>query len=347
MSSSELSTSDLDDELLEMVALEDGFVLPEGDCSPSADGAVAYPASPSASIASSIADVTDGSSDAGESIDATPIKKLSSDGKINNRTAKKNRARLHRYYRSKSELAELRVQVLELQNLLDRLKAEGDGPIASSTWLSTSPSPFTDDKIDEINPKARAPPKSKTTCVSRADGWKDAALIEHLRHRRAVTVRRKLKRMIKEYGQGTEAFMEWWAALQVRLSECQIAVVSCQSCLTSMLFSKCGLFQLFKATSRSSPSRGSLASIRWMPLFTTARSSCASCTTWLATPLKSRQLRPCRWLTTEDRSPTLSFWAHPLSAGGNWASCFQETTRSILSTSISMLWRLNQQILWL
>lgn len=207
MSCSDQSTSDGDAEVLELAAIEDVKAFTSSR-SGFAVGSVSY-----ALASSSAADSTDGVSDAGAE-NVTHWTEQSG-SRIASQAARKNRARVHRYYRSKTDLVGLKLQVLELQGQLNRLQAE-DASLVEAAWMSKSPSPFTDCTDDEISPNPCAPPKSKLTTAKSVVNWKDVALMEYHRRRRALAVRRKLKRLIRDFGQGAEAFVKWWAALQVR-----------------------------------------------------------------------------------------------------------------------------------
>lgn len=187
--------------------------------------------SPSASVhSSSAADCTDAasehesSSNASASPSPSPSLALdapdqSKEAKAARRIAKKNRARLHRYHRSKAELVDLRDEAVQLQKLLEKLKkqdrAEEERDVEA--LLSSSPSPLANDVDDELDPREHALPKARWVNASGTSGssWKDVATTEVRRRRRAKAVQRKLARILSVYGQRCELFQQAWAGAQV------------------------------------------------------------------------------------------------------------------------------------
>lgn len=173
------------------------------------------PSSPSDSINSSslsITDCTDTASDNGTEWGSSCINEPVSPpfkSKLDKEAARiaTNRARLYRYYRSQGELVGLRRKVAELQSLLDRLKKEDARSCAVS--LQTAPCPFVDDADDEIDTHDNAPLKKtwRSSSVRSTGCWKDAAMEEHRRLQRAQAVRRKLKRLLRDYKCKSELFI--------------------------------------------------------------------------------------------------------------------------------------------
>lgn len=135
------------------------------------------------------------------------------------RAAKKNRARMFRYHREKTELAELRLESARLQAMLERLQQEERqlAPLSSveaqNNCLGEAPSPFVNDSGDELDPREWMPPRA-TACGKRSS-WKGTAQLECQRRRRAHVVRRKLLRLVKEYERQTDCYIGDWVSAQV------------------------------------------------------------------------------------------------------------------------------------
>lgn len=187
------------------------------------------PPSPGESVASSSADCTDAASDNGIELNVgccvSPKREASGAGR---RGGKTNSARLSRYHRERAELLGLRHEAMELQTLLDKLKAaeaERDRPPSPTASLSTSPSPFTDNAVDEVDPRDYLPPKPANSPWRRST-WRRNAEVEFQRRRRAHTVKRKLMRLLREYRRQSDEFMNQWCDAQVRTIRAPIAQTS-------------------------------------------------------------------------------------------------------------------------
>lgn len=139
---------------------------------------------------------------------------VSSEDKTAGRIARKNRARLYRYHRSKAELSGLRQEAVKLQAQLDTLLKEED--LLPPPTLETSPCPFVDDARDEIDPREHARPLAAPAPALQCElDWKGVAKREYKRRQRAQAVRRKLKRLLREYENRTEAFTKQLPSTQV------------------------------------------------------------------------------------------------------------------------------------
>jgi len=114
-----------------------------------------------------------------------------------------NRARLYRYYRSQGELVGLRRKVAELQLLLEKLRNEEEKPSLAS--LQTTPCPFVDDDGDEIGMIGGTVVKKAPRTLR---SWREAAMEEHRRLRRAQVVRRKLKQLLRDCECNSERFIK-------------------------------------------------------------------------------------------------------------------------------------------
>lgn len=171
------------------------------------------PSSPSDSTRSSSRSDTDTASEQGMEWGSSSSELASSRLKTptNKETARvaTNRARLYRYYRSQGELVGLRRKVAELQSMLDKLRKEEEKPSPAS--LQMTPCPFVDDDNDEIGMAGDAIVK-KMPRVLRS--WKEAAIEEHRRLRRAQAVRKKLKQMLRDCECNSKCFVRHTSSIQ-------------------------------------------------------------------------------------------------------------------------------------
>lgn len=167
------------------------------------------PLSDSETHLGSIADATD--SDGAES--STTISSSSplspyqggDGGKCNSKETARlatNQARLDRYYKTQSELGGLRRKVEELQSLLEKLKEEDEHLPAAS--LECEPCPFIDYVQDELSGRSV---DSKLAGRESTVSWKCVAMHEHRRRQRAVAVRRKLRRLLRDFERDGENYM--------------------------------------------------------------------------------------------------------------------------------------------
>lgn len=133
------------------------------------------------------------------------IESAAREARAASRVERKNRARLQRYHQSKAELVELRGEVEGLRALLERLRRDEGESVERS--LANAPSPFAFNEQLEINAEERALPKTRAVAVGpSAASWKEVAVLEHKKLLRAQVVRRKLLRVVAEFGQQCETF---------------------------------------------------------------------------------------------------------------------------------------------
>lgn len=129
------------------------------------------------------------------------------------RAERKNLARLKRYHRTREELVTLRRQSVEFEILLKKLRhEEAQHPLPS---LKTGPCPFTDDLDDEMSLGEHFSMKLLPRRLPESMDSRAMAILECRKRKRATTVNKTLKRLVRVYQQQRDACINYLETVQV------------------------------------------------------------------------------------------------------------------------------------